>query len=176
MVGRVARLASLAAIVAAGACGPSQQDAQTAIKQAEEAITAQHAAALRYAPEAFTALMAGYDTAKAAFAAKDYKKAIAAANEVAAVAKHDLTAAIRTAKERVAQQLAPLRDSVQQTIAALDGRVGARGKARAELDSLKAAMVKALAAEQRGDVADALHAVMRVQTQATELAQKMGVK
>ena len=170
------RLALLATIVVAGACGPSQHDAQTAIKEAEGAITAQHADAIRYAPDAFTALMAGYDTAKTAFDARDYRKAVAAAHQVTARARRDLSAAIRTAKQQMAQRLTVLRDSVQQMITALDKRVGPRGQTRAELDSLKASMTKALAAEQRGDVADALHAVMRLQTDATALTRKVGIK
>ena len=173
MIGRPIRLAPLAVIVAAGACGPSQQDADGAIKQAMDAITAQHAEALRYAPAAFDALMAGYDTAQTAYQAKDYRKAVAAAHEVETVARHDLPTTIRVAKERVADRVKVLRDSVQQMLTVLDKRVGARGEARAALDSLKASMVRALAAEQRGDVADALHAVMRVQTAAADLSQKV---
>jgi hypothetical protein len=170
------RLASLATIVVAGACGPSQQDAQTAIKEAEGAITAQHAEALRYVPDAFKALMAGYDTAETAFEAKDYRKAVTAAHQVTAAARRDLSAAIMRAKQQVSDRLHVLRDSVQLVITALDGRVGARGRDRAAVDSLKANMFKALAAEQRGDVAGALHAVMRVQTEAATLSQKVGLK
>jgi hypothetical protein len=166
-------LAAVTTLVVAGACGPSQQDAQTAIKEAEEAITAQHADALRYVPQAFSALMAGYDTAKTAFDAKDYDKAVTAAHQVTAAAKHDLSLAITRAKQQISDRLDVLRDSVQQTIAALDKRVGARGPNRAALDSLRASMQMALAAEQKGDVADALHAVMRVQTEAAALSQKV---
>jgi hypothetical protein len=173
MTGRLIRLAPLVVIVAAGACGPSQQDADAAMKQAMDAITAQHAETLRYAPAAFDALMAGYDTAQTAYKAKDYRKAVAAAHEVETVARHDLPTTIRNAKQRVADRVDVLRDSVQQMLAVLDKRVGARGNARTQLDSLKASMVRVLAAEQRGDVADALHAVMRVQTGAAELAQKV---
>lgn len=176
MRGTMRRLAALATLLVAGACGPSRQDAETAIKEAEQAITAQHAEALRYVPQAFSALMAGYDTAKTAFEAKDYDKAVTAAHQVTAAAKHDLSLAITRAKQQVADRLRALRDSVQQMIAALDQRVGARGRNRAEVDSLKASMLKALAAEQRGDVADALHAVMRVQSEAVALSQKVELK
>jgi hypothetical protein len=173
MMRRMIRLAPLAVIVAAGACGPSQQDADAAIKQAMDAITAQHAETLRYAPAAFDALMAGYDTAQTAYKAKDYRKAVAAAHEVETVARYDLPKTIRTAKQRVADRVAVLRDSVQQMLAVLDRHVGARGAERTELDSLKGSMVHALAAEQRGDVADALHVVMHVQTGAADLARKV---
>jgi hypothetical protein len=176
MKGSVIRVACLTTLVVASACGPSQQDAETAIKEAEEAFTAQHAEALRYVPDAFNALLAGYDTAKTAFEAKDYRKAVTAAHQVTASARRDLSAAIMRARQQVSDRLRVLRDSVQQLITVLDTRVGARGRDRAAVDSLKANMFKALAAEQRGDVADALHAVMRVQTEATALSQKVGLK
>lgn len=176
MKGSMIRLTSLATIVVATACGPSQRDAETAIKEAEEAITAQHAEALRYVPEAFKAVMAGYDTAKTAFDAKDYKKAVTAAHQVTAYARRDLSAALMRAKQQVSDRLTVLRDSVQRMITALDKRVGPRGQTRAAVDSLAASMRMALAAEQRGDVADALHAVMRVQTDAAALSQKVGLK
>lgn len=176
MTGSMMRLMFLATIAFAAACGPSQQEAQTAIKEAEEAITAQHADALRYVPDAFKAVMAGYDTAKTAFAAKDYRKAVTAAHQVTAYARRDLSAAIMRAKQQVSDRLTVLRDSVQQMLTALDKRAGPRGPTRAAVDSLEANMRKALAAEQRGDVADALHAVMRVQTEATALSQKVGLK
>jgi hypothetical protein len=176
MNGTMMRLTALAVVVVTSACGPSEQDAQAAIKEAEGAITAQHADALRYVPQAFTALMAGYDTAKVAFEAKNYRKAVTAAHQVTAAAKHDLSAAIIRARQQVSDRLRVLRDSVQQTIAALDARVGARGRNRSALDSLQTSMRKALAAEQRGDLADALHAVMRVQTAAAALSQEVGIR
>jgi hypothetical protein len=176
MKGSMMRTTALATIIVAAACGPSEQDAQTAIKEAESAMTAQHAEALRYVPDAFKAMMAGYDTAKTAFDAKDYKKAVTAAHQVTAYARRDLSAAIMRARQQVSDRLTVLRDSVQQMIAALDKRAGPRGQTRAAVDTLEANMRKALAAEQRGDLADALHAVMRVQTDAAALSQKVGLK
>lgn len=187
--GRVMMVVAAAAL-GLGACAPSRQQADDALKAAESAITAQHADAMRFAPEAFAAVMDAYGAARAAYETEDWAASIAAAEAVAAQARQ-MAPAIALGKEQATARWPALRDSVGAMLTALDARLAEAqrtrrypegmtaadvGQARAEVDSLSAGLDKARAAFDQGDLADAMHAIGRVRLQAGALMGTVGLR
>jgi soluble cytochrome b562 len=184
---RAGRIA--AAVLLLSACAASQEQADVALKAAEDAITAQHADAMRFAPEAFDAVMASYDSARAAHAAGDWAAAVAAAERTAARARQ-LAPAIADGRERVAAHWPLVRDSVAAMLAAVRERLGEVARTRrypagmtaadvrgaqARADSLAVGLDRARGAFEQGDLAAALHAVERVRAQAVTLMGAVGL-
>jgi hypothetical protein len=185
------RLTTMAAImVVLNACAASRQQADEALKAAESAITAQHADAMRFAPESFAAVMEAYRTARAAYEKEDWAAAIAAAESTATQARR-MAPAIAAGKEQAAARWPMVRDSAEAMLSALGERLAELQRthrypegmtaadvqvARTQVDSLSAGLGKARAAFDRGDVADAIHAVERVQMEAGALMGAVGLR
>jgi len=188
---RAGRMIVLAvAATALSACTASRQQADDALKAAESAITAQHADAMRFAPEAFAAVMDTYTAARAAYAEDDWAAAITAADAAAARARQ-MAPAIAAGKERAAARWPALQDSVSAMLSALGQRLGEAQRTRryaegmtaadvraaqAEVDSLSAGLDKARTAFDRGELADAMHAAERVRMQAGALMSAVGLR
>jgi len=184
----VVRLVALAAL--AGGCAVSQPRADEALKAAESAITAQHADAMRFAPEAFAAVMASYDSARAAYDRQEWKTVVAVAERTAAQARQ-LAPAITAGKEAAAARWPAVEDSVRTMLGAVSERLADVQRtrrypegmtaadlrtARQEVDSLAAGLDKARAAFDRGDLAGAMHATERVRAQAGALMGMVGLR
>ena len=176
--------------MALSACAASRQRADEALKDAENAITAQHADAMRFAPEAFAAVMESYGAARAAYKKEDWAGAIAAAENTAARARQ-MAPAIAGGKEQATARWPVLHDSVSAMLSALDARLADAertrrvppgmtaanlGLARAQVDTLRTGLDQAAAAFGRGDLADALHAAERIQMQAGSLMASVGLR
>ncbi len=180
----------LAGAGALSACAASQQKADEALKAAEEAMTAQHAEALRFAPDAFAAVMEAYGAARDAYKKQDWGATIEAAETAAAQARQ-FPAAIADGKARAQAQWPAERDSVAAMLTALGGRLDEvlenrkypEGKTagdvramRARVDSLSAGLVKAAAAFDGGDLGGAMHASDRIRTEAGRLMGELGLR
>jgi hypothetical protein len=180
----------VATALAMSGCAASRQQADEALKAAESAITAQHADAMRFAPEAFAAVMDAYRVARAAYEREDWAGAIAAAETVAAQARQ-MAPAIALGKEQAVAHWPALQDSVSAVLAALDQRLAELRRTRrypegmtaadvpvvqAQVDSLSAGLGKARVAFDQGDLADAMHAVGRVRLQANTLMGTVGLR
>jgi hypothetical protein len=159
----------------------SQQDAQSALEQAQADITHVHTYVMRYAPSAFDTIMAEYGAAKVSFDAGRYREArrrAGAASELATAGGRAATAQ----KQNMEHAFLVVRDSLPVLLAAIEGRVEElsaadgppAGVAPAEVDTARAAVIdlreawnKAARAYDRGDLRTATHA-------ATALLQEAG--
>ncbi len=168
----------------------TEQRAERALQVSEDAITAQHADAIRYAPATFKDIMDTYAAARTAFDAKDSATAIAGANDAAAKAKQ-LPTAIAAGKATVTARWDTVSANVSMKLQALEQQVAAlsgagklpasvtRGDvaaARDELPRLQDSWQKARAAVQRGDLSDAVHAASQVDASASTWLQKLGMQ
>jgi hypothetical protein len=177
-------------MVVLNACAASREQADEALKAAEGAITAQHADAMRFAPESFAAVMDADRAARAAYEKEDWATAIAVAESTATQARR-MAPAIAAGKEQAAARWPMVRDSVQAMLAALgerlaevqrtrrypDGMTAADVQlARTQVDSLSAGLDKARAAFDRGEVADAMHAAERVRMEAGAMMGAVGLR
>lgn len=178
----------LAVAILVTACSPSGERAREAVAEAEEAITAQHAAALRFAPDAFAAVMERYAAAKDRYDAEDWAGAVEAAEEATRMARQ-LSGPIAEGRQRATERW-------PETLAGVDSMVGAvrsrldealrTGRypdgmtaedvrdARAEVDSLAAGLERADREFAGGDLAGALHAAERVGARAGALMGRLG--
>lgn len=170
-------------------CSASQQQADAALEAAQEVITAQHAEALRFAPDAFAAVMERYGVATASYDAQDWAAAIEAAEETAAQARQ-LTGAIADGRARAAADWPAMRDKVAEMLAMLDGRVADALRTRqypegVTADGLRAVQARIdtletrLADADRGmeaDLAGALHAAEQIRAQAGSLMVEAGLR
>lgn len=187
MVSRALRFSLAALVVAAAAC-TSREDAERALREAETAIAAQHADAIRYAPAAFREVMAAYAASRASLDSGRYREAVQQAEEVGRSARQ-LPAAITAGKEALRPQWEELSGNLAMMVTALDQRLAAvdRGRrpagvttaqiaeAHAGLDSLRMGVDRATAAWQKGDLSDAVHAATRLQTRGREVLRLLGV-
>jgi hypothetical protein len=179
----------LAGAVALSACAASQQRADEAIKAAEEAMTAQHAEAIRFAPEAFEAVMQSYGAARDAYERKDWAAAVEAAERATAAARQ-FPAAIAAGKARAQEEWPAERDSVAAMLAALSGRLDEvlrtrrypEGRTaddvramRARVDSLSAMLGAAGVEFDKGDLGGAVHASDRIRMEAGRLMGDLGL-
>lgn len=185
----VGRMVVAAVVVAATGCSASRPQADDALKAAESAITAQHAEAMRFAPEAFAAVMATYDSARTAYDKEDWGEVVAAAERTAARARQ-LAPAITAGKEDAAAQWPAVQDSVQSMLTAVRERLAEAQRTRrypagmtaadvrgaqAVVDSLTTGLAKARTAFDQGDLAGAMHAAERVRMQAGALMGSVGL-
>lgn len=181
---------ALVGAVALAACAASQQQADEALKAAESAITAQHADAMRFAPEAFKAVMETYGAARTAYDAEDWPTVVAKAEEAAAQARQ-MAPTITEGKAQAAARWPMMQDSVSAMLTALGARLDevARARrypdgmtaadvqeARVQVDSLTAGLAKAAAAFEQGDLSNAMHAADRIRLQAGTLMGALGLR
>ncbi|MDH3495191.1 MAG: hypothetical protein OER21_00300 [Gemmatimonadota bacterium] len=168
----------------------TEQRAERALQASEDAITAQHADAIRYAPDTFKDIMDTYAAARTAFEAKDYATAMAGANDAAAKAKQ-LPTAIAAGKATFTARWDTVSANVSMKLLALEKQVAALSSARKlppgvvrgdvaaardEFPQLQDSWQKARAAVQRGDLSDAVHAASQVETRASTWLQKLGMQ
>jgi len=180
---------TLAGAVALSACAASQQQADEAIKAAEEAVTAQHAEAIRFAPDAFAAVMESYSAAKDAYGKQDWPAAVELADSAAAQARQ-FPAAIAEGKAQAQARWPAARDTVGVMLTALGGRLdevlrtrrypdgttAADVRAmRTRVDSLSAGLAKAGEQFDKGDLAGAMHASERIRMEAGQLMGQLGL-
>jgi hypothetical protein len=183
-------VAVLGLVVGAVACAATQQDADQALKETESAITAQHAEAIRFAPNAFAAVMQAYSAARKSYDAKDWAAAIAGAQDAATKARQ-LPAAITEGRDRAVAAWPTTQDSVRRMLAVVGERVGELertrrypigvtaqdvAQARGMLDSLTASWDRAVREFETGDMAGALHASDQVKVGAGMLKSKLGMQ
>jgi hypothetical protein len=181
---------ALVGAVALAACAASQQQADEALKAAESAITAQHADAMRFAPEAFNAVMETYGAARTAYDAEDWPTVVAKAEEAAAQARQ-MAPTITEGKAQAAAHWPMMQDSVSAMLTALGARLEAVARerqypdgmtaadvqeARVQVDSLTAGLAKAAAAFEQGDLSNAMHAADRIRLQAGTLMGALGLR
>jgi len=179
----------LAGAVALAACTASQQKADEAIKGAEDAITAQHADAMRFAPDAFAAVMDTYSAAKKAYDEQDWATAIEQAEAAAAQARQ-FPAAIEDGKAKAQERWPAVRDSVDAMLTAIGGRLDEVLRTRqypegmtaadvqdrrARVDSLAAGLARAATEFDRGDLAGAMHATDRLRMEAGRIMMDLGL-
>lgn len=179
----------LAGAVALSACAAPQQKADEALKEAESAITAQHADAMRFAPEAFTTVMQAYGAAKQAYDEQDWTTAIAQAHDAAAQARQ-FPAAIEAGKAEALAQWPAVRDSLGGMLTGLGDRLDEalrtrkypEGMTKADVqakrthvDSLTAGLEKAVAEFDKGELRGAMHAADQIRTEAGRLMMELGM-
>lgn len=187
---RAAGLAIAAASIVAAGCAASQGDADAAFREVESVITAQHAEALRFAPDAFAAVMERYAAARREYEAKDWDAAIEGV-EAALARARQLPSVIAEGRERVIAAWPATRDSIDRMLTALERRLtevartrhypsglGAADLAEVQgmLDSLNASWQRASGAFEAGDLAAALHAAERVGQGAAGLETRLGMR
>ncbi|MDH4043089.1 MAG: hypothetical protein OEY20_09365 [Gemmatimonadota bacterium] len=180
----------LVGTVALGACAASQQQADAALKEAESAITAQHADAMRFAPDAFNAVMETYGAARTAYEAEDWPTVVAKAQEAAAQARQ-MAPTITEGKAQAAAKWPMMQDSVRAMLTALGARLDEVTRARrypqgmtaadvrdarAQVDSLTVGLAKAVTAFDQGDLSNAMHAAERIRMQAGTLMGAVGLR
>jgi hypothetical protein len=167
----------------------SRDDADRAISEAETAITAQHADAIRYAPDSFATIMTIYSSARASRDSGDYREAMQRAGEAADRARA-LPPAIAAGREALRPQWTELHGNVSLMISSLERRLGEleQGRrpagmtvakvteARSVLDSLKTGLQRAAAAWDGGNQADAVHAAERLQPRGVAALELVGVR
>jgi hypothetical protein len=180
---------ALPLVLALSSC-TSREDAAAALQQAEAAITAQHADAIRYAPDAFQEIMTAYSAARRSLDSGDYRAAVRSAADAAAGARA-LPAAITAGKDALRPRWGELHGNLSLTITSLEQRLadvdrtGRRpagvtaaqlAEARSALDTLRAGMRQAAGAWEAGDLSDALHAAERLQARGIAALELVGVR
>jgi hypothetical protein len=185
---RAARIGMTMALLSA--CAASQQQADEALKSAEGAMTAQHADAIRFAPEEFRVVMASYDSARTAYEAEDWGAVVAVAGRTVGRARQ-LAPAIARGKEQAAARWPAVRDSVSAMLTALSERLADVQRthdypagmtamdlraAQARIDTLTTGLQKAQRGFEMGDLTGALHAADRVRAQAGTLMASIGLR
>ena len=118
----------LVGVLAAG-CASDKGPAETALKAAEEAITAAKGEAGRYVPDQAKALEAALAAAKDKFAKGDYRAALTEAQALPAKAK-DLTAAAATKKAELTKAWEGVSAGMPQVMEAIKGRVDILSQAK----------------------------------------------
>jgi hypothetical protein len=180
---------ALLALFAASSC-TSRGDAEEALRQAEAAITAQHAEALRYAPEAFTEVMRSYTAARQSLDSGDYRAAARNADGAAALAR-SLPAAIAAGREALGPRWGEVHGNLSLLISSLEKRLGEVDRAgrrpagvtaaqvieaRAALDTLRVGLRRAAGAWDQGDRTEAIHAAERLQPRGLAALELLGVR
>lgn len=180
----------IAALLLAG-CGTAQRDAtEAAVNAAQKAVSAAQDAAEKYAPDQFKAAQDALQSAKDELAKSDYQGALKGAQEAVQKAKEALSTA-STKKEEWSKDWKNLSASAPKTLNEAKARLDAytkKGKlppgitsdqmaeAQAQYDKLKEGWANAVAAYQKGDLADAMKNASWVQEGLQKLKELLGIK
>lgn len=174
-------------ILALLATGCSKAPAEAALKVADEAIAKVKPEAEKYVPEQFAALTAAAADAKAKFDAKDYKGALAAAQELPAKADEAMKAAAAK-KDELMKQWADMQGSLPAMVQGLTEKVTGLAAMKKLPKGVDAAMVEtaktsladvtsgwtaATEAYNGGDVMGAVAKAGDVKTKADELSKML---
>ncbi len=165
----------------------SQQDAQSALEQAQADITHVHTYVMRYAPSAFDTIMAEYGAARESFDAGRYGDARRRALAASALATAGGRAATAQ-KQNMEHAFLVVRDSLPVLIEAIELRVeelaeadgpppgvtpAAVDSARAALADLRGAWTRAARAYDRGDLRNATHAATALLQEAVQIQRSL---
>lgn len=181
--------AAVAAVLACSSQG-SRGAAETAIAEAETAITDVHAYALRFAPEEFKAVMKEYAAAREALDREDFRRAAQSAGRATELAK-EVSRTATTHRRAFEADWPTLRDTVSGRLDAIDERLAElsttgilpRGITGDELASAKAAaeemrrgLEQAIAAYEDGQLRDAVRAATSLRSRAEEVMAQLEMK
>lgn len=128
-------------ILALLVAGCSKAPAEAALKVADEAVAKVKPEAEKYVPEQFNALTASVADARAKFDAKDYKGALAAAQEIPAKADATMTAATAR-KDELMKQWADLQGSLPAMVQGLTEKITGLAAMKRLPKGVDAAMVE----------------------------------
>jgi len=128
-------------ILALLAAGCSKAPAEAALKVADEAVAKVKPEAEKYVPEQFNALTASVADARAKFDAKDYKGALAAAQEIPAKADEAMKAAAAK-KDELMKQWADLQGSLPTVVQGLTEKITGLAAMKKLPKGVDAAMVE----------------------------------
>jgi len=177
-------------VLFAAACASSNKPAEEAIKAAEAAINAAKGEAVKYIPDQVKGLEDGLQTAKDAFAKKDYKAALNAAKDLPGKAK-DLAAAAATKKEELTKAWKEMSGGLPKMVEAIKSRVNVLSESKklpanldkAKLDGVKAGLPEvtqmwndAQKAFSGGNLADAVSKAKTIKDKAVEMMTTLGMQ
>jgi len=177
-------------VLFAAACASNPKPAEEAIKAAEAAINAAKGDAIKYIPDQVKALEDGLQTAKDAFAKKDYKAALNAAKDLPGKAK-DLAAAAAAKKTELTEAWKQMSGGLPKMVEAIKSRVDVLSKSKklpadldkAKLDGVKAGLPEvtqmwndAQKAFSGGNLADAVSKAKTIKDKAVEMMTTLGMQ
>lgn len=167
----------------------SRRAAETAVKEAESAITDVHVFALRYAPDGFKAVMDEYAQARKSLAEGDYRDAVRRAERAVALAG-DVNRSASAHKKQLQAVWTAVSDSVTSILNSIDLRVAElsrspslpQGVTREAVSAAKAAvsemtegLAQAANAAEEGQLQDAVHAATQVKERADKIMKSLGM-
>jgi hypothetical protein len=176
-------------ILALLAAGCSKAPAEAALKVADEAVAKVKPEAEKFVPEQFNALTAAAADARAKFDAKDYKGALAAAQEIPAKADEAMKAAAAK-KEELMKQWADMQGTLPTMVQGLTDKITGlvamkklpKGVDAAMVESAKSSLTEvtsgwnaATAAYTEGDIVGAIAKAGDVKTKAETLSKMLEV-
>ena len=180
---------ALLACVLVVACGQDKKLAEAAIKTAEDAVNAVPADVQKYAADSYKAVTELLAGAKDAFARKDYKAALASANQIGDKIK-EATAAAMAKKDELTKAWTDLSAGLPGMVDAIKSRVDVlsaakklpAGMDKAKLDDAKAGLAAATQswseasdAFKAGNLTDALAKANSVKEKAVAIMQTLGM-
>ena len=183
-------MALMMLVLFAAACSSSSKPAEEAIKVAEEAINAAKGEAVKYVPDQVKGLEDGLQTAKDAFAKKDYTAALSAAKDLPAKAK-DLPAAAAAKKTELTKVWEEMSGGLPMMVNAIKSRVDILSKSKklpanidqAKFDGIKAGLPEvtqiwgdAQKAFSGGNLADAVSKAKTLKDKAVEMMTTLGMQ
>jgi hypothetical protein len=178
------------ACVLAIACNSGKAPAEAALKLAEEAVNSARTEAENLVPDDFRSLSDDLAAAKDAFAKKDYKGALAAAQSIQQKA-NDVTAKAKAKKDELAASWNALSADVPKMVEAVKSRVDIlsqskklpKGLDQAAFDSAKndltaatSAWAEAQAAQAAGKWSDAIAKANEVKAKAAAAMSSLGMQ
>jgi hypothetical protein len=172
------------------ACNSGKAPAEAALKLTEEAVNSARTEAENLVPDDFRSLSDDLAAAKEAFAKKDYKGALAAAQSIQQKA-NDVTAKAKAKKDELAASWNALSADVPKMVEAIKSRVDILSQSKklpAGLDATKLTAAKdglaaatsswaeAQAAQAAGNWTDAIAKANQVKAKATEAMATLGMQ
>lgn len=180
----MAALVALSLFVAAG-CSQDKTLADTAIKNAEQALTDMTADAMAFMPDEFKAAQDALAAAKQSFEQGKYKDALTAAQQIATQAP-EMATAIATRKEEMGKAWADMSASMPAMMTHIQGEIDKMVKtkklagpkldeANAQVASVNLMWTEAANAFNSGNVAEAVSKGAMAKDGADKLMQAMGM-
>jgi hypothetical protein len=180
----LAVLVALSIFVAAG-CSQDKTLADTAIKNAEKALTDMAADAMAFMPDEFKAAQDALAAAKQSFEQGKYKDALTAAQQIATQAP-EMATAVATRKEEMSKAWADMGASMPATMTQIQGEIDKITKSKklppakvdevnAQVASLNQMWAEAGTAFNSGNVAEAVAKGSMAQDGANKLMETLGM-
>ncbi len=183
-------LVALVALFVMAGCSQDKQLADTAIKSAEQALTGMAADAQAYMPEQYTAAQDALAAAKQSFEQGHYKEALAAAQELTAMAP-EMASTLATKKEEMSQAWADMSANMPAMMTAIQAEMDKVAKTKRYPSGMDAAKFQELTtmvgtlnqtwtdatnAFSAGNVAEAVNKGMMVHEGTTTCMNMLGMK